>query len=143
MKTAIVERLWLRTSYDYLDSKNRTSGSNDDKLQYRPEHRVTFEASYALPWWGLSVYGSTWWVADSYYNPRLNVDTNPQKTLDNYWLADCRINKATKLGGTDLDMYVGVNNLFDEDYEQSYGYPAGRPDLLWGCQLEVLTHGGA
>jgi len=123
LENSFVERLWLRTSYDFLDSKNRSSGINGDKMQYRPEQRVTFEATYALPWWGLSVYGSTWWVADSYYDPRVNVDTNPQRTLDNYWLADCRINKATRLGSTDVDLYLGVNNLFDEDYEQSYGLP--------------------
>lgn len=127
------ERLWLRTSYDYLDSKDRTSGSNREKLQYRPEHRVTFEATYALPWWGLSAYGSAWWVADSYYNARANPDTNPQKKLDNYWLADCRINKATKIGGNTLDLFVGVNNLFDEDYEQSYGLPQAGQTFYGGA----------
>ena len=113
--------LWVRASYDHIDSKDRSPDSNRSKLQYRPEHRVTFETTYALPWWGLSAYGAVWWVADSYYNPRQNVTTNPQKTLDNYYLADCRINKKTVVGGTAVDVYFGVNNLFDENYEQSYG----------------------
>ncbi len=127
------ERLWLRASYDHIDSKDRSPDSNRSKLQYRPEHRVSVEATYALPWWGLSAYGAAWWVADSYYNPRQNVAANPQKTLDNYVLADCRINKATSLGARgDLDLYVGVNNLFDEDYEQSYGLPQAGQTIYGG-----------
>ena len=54
--------------------------------------------------------------------PWIRQILNPQKTLDNYVLADCRINKKTIVGGTALDVYFGVNNLFDEDYELSYGY---------------------
>lgn len=123
LENRYIERLWLRAGYDYLDSKDRTSGSNRNELQYRPKHRVVLEATYALPWWGISAYGSTRWVKDSYYNPRENVATNPQKKLNNYWLADCRINKATKIGSNTLDTYVGVNNLFDKNYEQSYGFP--------------------
>jgi vitamin B12 transporter len=123
MENTYIERLWLRAGYEYLDSKDRTPGSNRDELQYRPKHRVSMEASYALPWWGLSAYTATWWVKDSYYNPRANPDTNPQKRLENWVITDCRINKKTSFAKGDLDLYVGVNNLFDEDYEQSYGFP--------------------
>lgn len=127
------ERLWVRASYDHIDSKDRSPDSNRSKLQYRPEHRVTLETTYALPWWGVSAYAAAWWVADSYYNPRQNVDTNPQRTLDNYFRADCRINKKTSLGTRgDLDLYVGVNNLFDEDYEESYGLPQAGQTLYGG-----------
>jgi len=117
------ERLWLRASYEYLDSKDRSPDTNRDELQYRPKHRVALETTYALPWWGLSAYTVTWWVKDSYYDPNRNPDTNDQKRLENYVLTDCRINKKTSFSKGDLDLYVGVNNLFDEDYEQSYGFP--------------------
>ena len=42
-------------------------------------------------------------------NPRKNVDTNPQKKLDNYVLADWRINKAAKIGNNMMDLYLGIN----------------------------------
>jgi vitamin B12 transporter len=123
LENSYIERLWLRASYEYLDSKNRSPEGHGDKMQHRPEHRLAFETTYTLPWWGLSAYGSTSWVKDSYYNPRKNEDVNDQKRLDNYVLTDCRINKKTSFNKGDLDLYVGINNLFDEDYEQSYGLP--------------------
>jgi len=123
LENSYIERLWLRASYEYLDSKNRSPEGHGDKMQHRPEHRLAFETTYALPWWGLSAYGSTSWVKDSYYDPRKNEDVNDQKRLENYVLTDCRINKKTSFNKGDLDLYVGVNNLFDEDYEQSYGLP--------------------
>ncbi len=123
LENTYIERLWLRASYEYLDSKDRTSGSNRDELQYRPKHRTAIEASYTLPWWGISAYTATSWTKDSYYNPRSNPATNDQKRLENYVITDCRINKKTSFSKGDLDLYFGVNNLFDEDYEQSYGFP--------------------
>ncbi len=71
----------------------------------------------------MSAFTSTWWVKDSYYDPNNNPDTNDQKRLENYVLTDCRINKKTSFNKGNLDLYVGINNLFDEDYEQSYGFP--------------------
>jgi outer membrane cobalamin receptor len=123
LENTYIERLWIRASYEYLDSKDRSPDSNRDELQYRPKHRTAIEASYALPWWGLSAYTATWWVKESYYNARRNPDTNDQKRLENYVLTDCRINKKTSFNKGALDLYLGVNNLFDEDYEQSYGLP--------------------
>lgn len=122
--------LWLRASYDYLETEDKSPGSNRPRLQYRPEHRATLEASYKLPWWGLSAYGSAMWVANSYYNARgTNANVLPMRRLPEYLLVDCRINKAAAGGA--LDLYFGVNNLFDEDYEQSYGLPqAGR--MIYG-----------
>ena len=47
-------------------------------------------------------------------------------------MTDCRINKTTRLSNTDIDLYVGVNNLFDENYEQSYGQPQAGQTIYGG-----------
>jgi len=124
IENTYIDRLWIRAAYDYLHAEDKSSDKIHSTLQYRPEHTTTLEASYSLPWWGLSAYASARWVTDSYYNGEgKNAGSVPQKRLDNYVLADCRINKKTTFGKNDLDLYIGVNNLLDEDYEQSYGLP--------------------
>ena len=115
------DRLFLRSSYSYLHTKDKSADSGRDQLQNDPEHRVTLEATYQLPW-NMSVYGSALWVANSYYYNR-NDDTI-KKRLPEYLLFDFRLNKRV---ANALDLYFGINNVFDEDYETSYGYPqAGR-----------------
>jgi vitamin B12 transporter len=37
------------------------------------------------------------------------------------FLVDFKLNKSAANGA--IDLYVGVDNVFDEDYEQSYGFP--------------------
>jgi outer membrane receptor protein involved in Fe transport len=41
--------------------------------------------------------------------------------LPEYLICDFRINKSAADGA--LDLYFGINNLFDADYVQSYGLP--------------------
>lgn len=119
--------LWMRASYDYLDTEDASPGSTRPILQNRPRHSATLEASYRLPWWGLSTYGSARWVANTYYNAR--TGNLPQRRYPEYLLVDWRINKAAAGGA--LDLYFGINNLLDANYEQSYGLPqAGR--MIYG-----------
>ncbi len=116
------ERLLLRASYSYMHTEDKGSDSERDELQNRPEHKTTLEATYQLPW-GLSAYGSARYVTNShYYNKK---DWTDQQRLPEYVLVDFKINKSAANGA--LDLYIGIDNLFDEDYEQSYAFPqAGR-----------------
>ena len=116
-----IDKLFLRASYTYLHTKDKSAGSQRDQLQNDPEHKVTMEATYQAPW-GLNIYGSALWVANSYYYDRQTESI--KKKLPDYWLFDFKINKQVAKA---LDLYFGINNAFDEDYQQSYGFPqAGR-----------------
>ncbi|MDE3208018.1 MAG: TonB-dependent receptor, partial [Pseudomonadota bacterium] len=45
--------------------------------------------------------------------------------LNGYTLFDIRLNK--RIEATHINLYVGADNLFDKNYETSYGFPqAGR-----------------
>lgn len=105
------EKLLLRAGYTYLDTEDETSDLVD-QVAHNPRHKTTLEATYQLPW-NMSVYGSALWVANAY----AYSDTE-KKQLPEYLVCDFRINKLAAGGA--LDLYFGVNNLFDTDYVESY-----------------------
>ena len=116
------DRLFLRASYSYLSSEDKSDNTERDELQNRPEHKITLESTYNLPW-GMTAYGSALYVTDNYYYS----DDTPmeQAKLSDYFVVDFKLNKSAANGA--IDLYIGVDNLFDEDYEQNYGFPrAGR-----------------
>ncbi|MDK2847887.1 MAG: hypothetical protein PWP34_1240 [Desulfuromonadales bacterium] len=113
------ERLFLRASYSYLHTQDKSSNTDRDQIQNNPEHKVVLEANYQLPW-NMNVYGSVLWVTNFYtYDGDFN-----KKQLPDYLVCDMRISKKV---ADALDLYFGINNIFDEDYETSYAIPhAGR-----------------
>lgn len=121
LENRTIDNLLLRVSYSYMDSEDRSSGSQKDELQYRPRDKFTLEANYRLPW-GMSIYGSLLYVANQYFYDKT---VTLQQRLPDYTLVDLKVSQP--LLARKLDLYVGANNLFDENYEQSYGLPqAGR-----------------
>jgi vitamin B12 transporter len=110
------ERLFVRASYSYLHTEDKSSDSERDQIQNNPEHKVVLEATYQLPW-NMSVYGSARWVANAY---TYDDDKIEKKRLPEYLVFDFRLNKRV---ADVLDLYFGIDNAFDEDYETSYAFP--------------------
>jgi outer membrane cobalamin receptor len=110
------DKLLVRASYSYLHTEDKSSGSERDQIQNNPEHKVVLEATYRLPW-KMSVYGSARWVANAY---TYDDDDVVKKRLPEYLVCDFRINKNV---ADALDLYFGIDNVFDEDYETSYAFP--------------------
>jgi outer membrane cobalamin receptor len=115
------DRLFLRASYTYMSTKDKSEDSDRDELQNRPEHKVTLESTTRLPW-GLTTYAAAQYITNNYY---YSSDGTEQDELPSVFLVDFKLNKSAANGA--IDLYLGVDNMFDEDYEQSYGFPlAGR-----------------
>ncbi len=116
-----IDNLLLRLGYTYMYTKDRSEGTERYELQYRPKNKLTFETSYRLAW-GMSLYGSLTYLADQYFYDKDQIE---KKRLSNYTLVDVRMGQEFFQGK--LTAYLGAKNLFDSDYEQSYGLPqAGR-----------------
>ncbi|MBW2187549.1 MAG: TonB-dependent receptor, partial [Deltaproteobacteria bacterium] len=114
------DNLLLSLSYSYLESEDRSSSSEKHQLQNRPRDRVTFETLYDFAW-GMSAQASVIYVANQYFYDADGKDELEQKRAPAYTLVDVKVSQA--LLNEALELYLGANNLFDEDYEQSYGYP--------------------
>ncbi len=112
----------VRVGYTYMDSEDRSSGTQVDELEYRPEHKFTLDGRYAWNF-GLSAYASFMYLGDQYHYS----DSDPvlKRKLNSYPLVDVKLQQ--KHVNDRFYAYAGANNLFDKDYEESYGFPqAGR-----------------
>ncbi|RJP15291.1 MAG: TonB-dependent receptor [Candidatus Abyssobacteria bacterium SURF_5] len=113
-----IENLLVKLSYTYLDSQDKSPGSERDELQYRPEHKLALETRYYFDF-GLSAYLSILRVADQVVYSR----TEPlvKDDFDDYTVVNAKLEQAFL--DNLLRVYVGVENLFDEEYEESYALP--------------------
>jgi vitamin B12 transporter len=123
-----VPNLALRASYTYLDSENRSSGAQLDELQYRPRDTVMLEARYGF-FFGLTADASLEYVGDQYY---FDKTSTMKKKLNDYTVVNLKL--AQDLFQKRLNVYVGAENLFDQNYEQSYGVPQAGRTLYAGAQ---------
>lgn len=121
-----METGFARISYTYMDSENKSSEYTFEELHYRPEHKVTLDTNYSWNF-GLTAHANIKYVGTQYY---YNSTETRQGKLDDYTLVNCRLEQ--KVYKDTLSLYVGVNNLFDVDYESSYGYPQAGQTFYFG-----------
>lgn len=116
-----IQNLFVNMSYSYLNSKNESPGIHTDELQYRPRDKVTIEGNYRFPT-GTSINASLLYLANQYDLSHNNLSA---KRMPSYTVVDVKLNQS--LMNNALDLYIGVRNLFDENYYENYGFPlAGR-----------------
>jgi vitamin B12 transporter len=127
-----LDNLLLRVGYTYVYTKDDSPDTERDELQYRPEHTVTLEGKYSLDF-GLSAYMNVMYVADQVFYSR----TTPlqKKSLNDYALVNLKIDQSLLKGR--LSLYLGADNVFDEDYEQSYGFPQAGRFIYGGVTLNL------
>ena len=107
--------------YSLLDTEDKSPGSLKDELQYRPMNKYTLNATYSFAF-GLTAHGDIMYVTDQYY---YSDDATEKGKLDDYTIVN--LNLEQKVYKETLSIFMGVTNLLDEDYEESYALPqAGR-----------------
>lgn len=109
-----VEAFTLSAAYTYLDAENRARGTATfgRDLARRPDHSVTVNADYRLPF-GLALGTTVTAVGDSFDNAANTT------RLDGYVLTDVR---ASFPLGEHLEVYGRVENVFDADYQTAFQY---------------------
>ena len=130
-ETRFWENLMLRAGYTFLDTEDRSEGTERDELEYRPENKITLEAKYAFDF-GFSTYINVMHVTDQYHYSQKAPLT--KKRLNDYTLLNLKLDQ--KLSGDRFNLYLGVDNLFDEDYEESYGFPQVGQTFYGGMKIK-------
>lgn len=127
-----LKNLLLRAGYTYLYSKDKSPDTERDELQNRPKHTLTFESKYSFNF-GLSAYMNVMYVADQVFYSR----TTPleKKQLNDYTLVNLKLDQALLKGR--LNFYLGVDNVFDEDYEEGYGFPLAGRFIYGGVKISL------
>jgi vitamin B12 transporter len=129
-ETRFIERLLLRLGYTFMDSEDKSPNSPKDELQYRPKNKLTLEGKYTFEC-GFSAYANVIYIADQVYYERSEPFT--QAKLDNYAIVNVKLDQT--FFNNFLDVYIGADNLFDKNYEYSYGFPAAGMVIYGGVEL--------
>lgn len=131
LENQAIDNLLVRMSYSYLESENRSSDSEIHQLQNRPRDRVTLETIYDLPW-GMTAQASMLYVANQYSYAEDKSGVIFQQRTPDYTVVDLKLTQS--LLAEALELYIGVNNLFDEDYETSYAFPQAGRNVYGGVE---------
>ncbi|MBN1932959.1 MAG: TonB-dependent receptor [Desulfobacterales bacterium] len=125
-----IENMMIRLGYTFLDTEDKSSNTEKEELQYRPKHKITFECKYDFEF-GLSAYANIIHLAGQYFYS--NDSPLIKKELDDYTLVNLKLEQ--QLHNDLLSLYIGADNLFDEDYAESYSFPRAGQTIYGGFEV--------
>ncbi|WP_224984885.1 TonB-dependent receptor [Geomonas agri] len=128
-----VSGLLLRAGYTYLHSEDRSRPGRDE-VQYNPRDKVTLEARYDAGC-GASAYVAVNHVANQYFYTKDSVAVVQKAKLNDYTVVSLRLSQ--KVLQDRLTLYIGANNLFDQNYETSYGFPQSGRYVYGGFEYRL------
>jgi len=131
-ESRFVKGLLLRAGYTLLFSEDR-SGSGKEQLQYTPRDKVTLETGYDFQC-GFSPYLSLLYVANQYFYTKDGTPLQKMRLKD-YLMVSTKLNQRLLEGRVNL--YIGVDNLLDENYETSYGFPQPGRFIYGGVEFHI------
>ncbi len=105
----------IEMSYTYLDAQNKSPDRTSDYLEETVKHKVYVSDNYHINDI-FSLFGKL-----SYNSKRYYEDSDMGwLTLDGFWTVDAKmLASITRY----LSLELGSKNIFDKNYELSYGYP--------------------
>jgi outer membrane cobalamin receptor len=120
---------FLRVAYTFLDARDLSDDSTYDRLESRPRHKIDGMAMVTLPWQMYFRVGFTWPLDTLVYSR----DGAQSRHLDDFVLLDLKLEQP--LWEDRLRLYVGVDNLLDEEWTYNYGFPQTGRAVFGGLEL--------
>lgn len=118
-ETRFLAKLLLRGSYSYLDSQDKSRAGREEQ-QYTPAHKLALEGKYDFDF-GFTPYVSFRYVGRQFFYTKNNVTPVQKSRLNDYSLVNVKLSQAFM--EKRVSLYIGADNLFDTNYETSYGFP--------------------
>lgn len=131
--TAIIPRVRLDLSYTHLASRDESPGTERKQQQYTPGNTLAITGNVKVAErldFNLAVQR----VADQFFYSRATPLV--RRDLDAYTLAD--VNLQYQLPGERLSVYVGVDNVFDANYVESYALPQAGRFVYGGLRIKLF-----
>jgi len=130
LETHFLPKLALKGSYT-LNISEDLSGVGRAEVQYTPRDKFTLIGKYDFDF-GLTTFASLVYAANSYVYSKQQTEVVPKKPMNDYAVVNVKLTQ--KFFKDKLHVYLGVDNLFNEDYEQSYGVPKPGRFLYGGLE---------
>ncbi|WP_315984246.1 TonB-dependent receptor domain-containing protein [Aliamphritea spongicola] len=121
------DRLRLTASYTYNDATD----ADDQQLIRRATHIAGLNASQLLANGKTRISGGLQYNGKQ-YDTVFALSGNRRVTLDSYTLANLAVTHAYS---DNVEIFAKVNNLFDEDYEEVYGFGTEGINFTVGIKL--------
>jgi vitamin B12 transporter len=119
------DNLFVRLGYTWMITEDKSPGTIKDQLQNRPENKFTAEGRYAFHF-GLTVYANIMYLADQYdYS-----NSGEKEKLNDITTLNLKLDQA--LMRNRLHLYIGADNLLDNDYDEAFGGYPGPGRYLYG-----------
>lgn len=117
-----------RTSfgYTYLDAKDQSDNRKDDTLPYKVKHTFSFTSLYQFHSWLLELDGR-------YRSKVEEVFLYPNDEPDAFFVLNGKIQKRFT---RHLNLSVGINNIFDKQYEELARYRMPGRTWVLGSSVE-------
>jgi len=131
--TQFVKQLLLRASYSFLDSQDMSRAGRDQQ-QYTPGNKLTLEGKYDFAC-GFTPYASLMYVGNQYFYTKNNVTPMLKVKLNDYALVNAKLSQ--RLVKNKVTIYFGIDNMFDENYETSYGFPQAGRFIYGGVEFRL------
>jgi outer membrane cobalamin receptor len=126
------EPLLLRLAYTFLDAHDLSQDPDYDRLPSRPRHKIDAVAIVTLPWQMDFRVGFTWALDTLIYAEEEGFGS---RHLDDFVLLDLKLEQP--LWEDRLHLYVGVDNLLDEEWTYNYGFPQAGRAVFGGLRLRL------
>jgi iron complex outermembrane receptor protein len=113
-KTGFFTNNEIEMNYTYLDAQDRSPDRTSDYLEETAKHKLYLSDNYKINE-RFSAFGKF-----EYNSKRYEDYYGVWKTLDGFWTVDAKVmaNITEK-----MSLELGSKNVFDKNYEFSYGYP--------------------
>jgi outer membrane cobalamin receptor len=131
------EPLFLRLAYTFLDARDVDPDSDYNRLPNRPRHKIDGVAIVTLPWQMDFRIGFTCALGTLIYFRQRDPATGAfnSRHLDDFVLLDLKLEQP--LWDDRLRLYVGVDNLLDEEWTYNYGFPQAGRAVFGGLRLRL------
>lgn len=117
-----VEKLVLRVDYTYNHAEDKSDERTSDKVPGVAKDIANMSIQYTLPLTGTRID-----MNGAYIGSVFNTVSPTEDKRSGYFLCNAKISQTIL---KDYEIYVMANNILDEDYEWSSGYP-GQGRNLW------------
>lgn len=127
-RSQVTELLLLSASYTYMI---QAEDMNGNPLLRVPEHDLSLAALYRVNAWS---FGARAAYVAGVEDVSYDLMGPPSAELDSYWVVDTRI--AYQVSEA-LEVYLRIENLFDEQYQQTRGYGTADRSAFAGLRLQL------
>ncbi len=125
-----VKDLVLKLAYNFNHASDQSDNRVTDKLVNVPEHKFDMALQYTFPYIGTKLDLNGVLLSEMYNQLPTPTSPNQQtQRVGGYFTANARLSQKFL---KNYEAYIAINNIFDRNYEEQYGFPGMGRNIFGG-----------